>query len=72
MLEMKFLYYDGQIQKFTITEIELRANYFGSTIINDTKYLTFSTPIGKMRFSEKDLFTEEELKSYVNEYFKNT
>lgn len=69
---------DGRVHELTIDRIDVKFERFDKENPNFTRYETTylaTTKDAKFncqhRFEESILFTEEELKNHVNEYFKN-
>ena len=69
---------DGEVHELTIDRIDIKFERFDKENPNFTRYETAYLATTKddkfncqHRFKEGTLFTEEELKNYVNKYFKN-
>lgn len=62
----------GELHPFVIKEIEITTKC-SKKVVNNIQYLCdmVEGDLKGLRFFEKELFTAEEFKSYVNEYFKN-
>lgn len=76
--DLVFGFVDGEIHEVKIDRIEINFERFDKTRPEFTRYKTIylaTTTDAKCnfqhRFKENQLFNEEELKVYVNEYFKN-